>query len=149
MTRDQWLCRFKIPASQLKFRVLLKGHLNSKLLVASVAKPYCMPTAPFVNNRFLYFHINVLPESIDLWLTTPFISICIHRSNCWATNFPHHMKKILTSNIFVLLFIKKTEHIMLCCVESLSHVWLFVTPLTVACQAPLSIDFSNQEYWSG
>ena len=30
-----------------------------------------------------------------------------------------------------------------------SHVWLFVTPWTVACQAPLSTGFSRQEYWSG
>ena len=34
-------------------------------------------------------------------------------------------------------------------VQSLSHVWLFVTPWTVACQAPLSMGFSRQEYWSG
>ena len=26
---------------------------------------------------------------------------------------------------------------------------LFVTPWTVACQAPLSMGFSRQEYWSG
>ena len=31
----------------------------------------------------------------------------------------------------------------------LSHVQLFGTPWTVACQAPLSIEFSRQEYWSG
>ena len=31
----------------------------------------------------------------------------------------------------------------------LSHVWLFVTPGTVACQTPLSILYSRQEYWSG
>ena len=31
---------------------------------------------------------------------------------------------------------------------TLSSVWLFVTPLTVACQAPLSMGFSRQEYWS-
>ena len=31
----------------------------------------------------------------------------------------------------------------------LSHVQLFVTPWTVACQAPLSVGFSRQEYWSG
>ena len=30
-----------------------------------------------------------------------------------------------------------------------SHVWLFVTPWTVACQAPLSMGFPRQEYWSG
>ena len=32
---------------------------------------------------------------------------------------------------------------------SLSHVRLFVTPRTVACQTPLSMGFSRQEYWSG
>ena len=32
---------------------------------------------------------------------------------------------------------------------SLSCVQLFETPWTVACQAPLSMGFSRQEYWSG
>ena len=31
----------------------------------------------------------------------------------------------------------------------LSFVWVFETPWTVAHQAPLSIGFSRQEYWSG
>ena len=31
----------------------------------------------------------------------------------------------------------------------LSCVWLFATPWTVAHQAPLSMGFSGQEYWSG
>ena len=31
----------------------------------------------------------------------------------------------------------------------LSHVQLFATPQTVACQTPLSMEFSRQEYWSG
>ena len=30
-----------------------------------------------------------------------------------------------------------------------SHVQLFVTPWTIACQAPLSMEFSRQEHWSG
>ena len=30
-----------------------------------------------------------------------------------------------------------------------SHVQLFVTLWTVACQAPPSMEFSRQEYWSG
>ena len=34
-------------------------------------------------------------------------------------------------------------------VQSLSCVWLFATPGTVACQAPLSMGFSRQEYWTG
>ena len=35
-----------------------------------------------------------------------------------------------------------------CCAKSLSHVWLFMTPWTVAHQAPLSMVFPRQEYWS-
>ena len=31
----------------------------------------------------------------------------------------------------------------------LSHVWLFATPRTVAHKAPLFMEFSRQEYWSG
>ena len=34
-------------------------------------------------------------------------------------------------------------------VNSLSCVWLFATPWTVACQALLSMRFSRQECWSG
>ena len=38
---------------------------------------------------------------------------------------------------------------LMCVWSGLSHVWLFVTLWTVAHQAPQSIGFSRQEYWSG
>ena len=34
-------------------------------------------------------------------------------------------------------------------VKSFSHVWLLATPWTAAYQAPPSVGFSKQEYWSG
>ena len=34
-------------------------------------------------------------------------------------------------------------------VKSVSHLWLLATPWIVAYQAPLSMGFSKQEYWSG
>ena len=37
----------------------------------------------------------------------------------------------------------------MCVYGLLSHVQLIVTPWTVACQAPLSMKFSGQEYCSG
>ena len=41
-------------------------------------------------------------------------------------------------------------HICVCCVLScFSRVQLCATPWTVAHQAPLSMGFSRQEYWSG
>ena len=32
--------------------------------------------------------------------------------------------------------------------QSLSQVWVFVTPWTVACQAPLPMEFSRWEFWN-
>ena len=37
----------------------------------------------------------------------------------------------------------------MCKCLSFSCVQLFETPWTAACQAPLSVEFSRQEYWSG
>ena len=35
------------------------------------------------------------------------------------------------------------------CISRFNHVPFFATPWTVACQAPLSMRFPRQEYWSG
>ena len=37
----------------------------------------------------------------------------------------------------------------MCVLSRFGHVRLFVTLWTVACQAPLSMGFPRQEYWSG
>ena len=60
----------------------------------------------------------------------------------WAT------REVLTSGWRKL--VKSTgEHLsQFSSVQLFSHVWLFVTPWTVAHQAPLSVGFSRQEYWS-
>ena len=47
---------------------------------------------------------------------------------------------------FVTLLIKLIHRVK---VKSLSRVRLFATPWTVAYQAPWSVEFSRQEYWSG
>ena len=39
-------------------------------------------------------------------------------------------------------------YIVFMCARSLSPVWLIAAPWTVACQAPLSVEFSRQVYWS-
>ena len=41
-------------------------------------------------------------------------------------------------------------HMILCvCAQALNHIQLSLTSWTVACQAPLFMKFSRQEYWSG
>ena len=49
----------------------------------------------------------------------------------------YHLTPVITA------IIKKSVY------YSLNHVRLLVTPWTVAHQAPLSMEFSRQEYWSG
>ena len=45
-------------------------------------------------------------------------------------------------------YLSRTAH-RACVLSHFSHVRLFLTPWTVALQAPLSMGFSRQEYWSG
>ena len=42
-----------------------------------------------------------------------------------------------------------TNPVCVCMLSHFIHFWLFVTLWTVAHQAPLSMEFSSQEYWSG
>ena len=57
--------------------------------------------------------------------------------------------------LFVFIFLRFGHLVVLASfikwsrVKSLSHVWLFATPWTIAYQAPQSMEFSRQEYWSG
>ena len=85
----------------------------------------------------------ILQERIMEWVAIPFsrgsswprvqtrVSCIAGRSfTVWATREDHSLCKVKE-------------------VKSLSHVRLFVTPWTVAHQAPPSMGFSKQEYWSG
>ena len=62
---------------------------------------------------------------------------------------------ILWSDCSILLSLKTLDSLSHCaalcmyCAQLLSYVWLFATPRTVAHQAPLSMGFSRQGYWSG
>ena len=58
---------------------------------------------------------------------------------------------ILDVKSVILLAVKKSSTLkkVVCMYQSLSRVRLLVTPWTVARQAPLSVEISRQEYWSG
>ena len=60
------------------------------------------------------------------------------------------LKIIWTKNCF-LININKIDKPLAKLVKwkALSYIWFFVTPSTVACQAPLSMGFSRKEYWNG
>ena len=70
--------------------------------------------------------LTLLPSSHLLWLLT----LCL----------PFH---------FLGSFWLCWAHLACMRAQLLSHVCLFVIPWAVACQAPLSMGLSRQEYWSG
>ena len=54
---------------------------------------------------------------------------------------------MLLQIIEIILTVSKMD--VCVCAQSLSRVRLSVTPWTIAHQAPLSTEFSRQEYWRG
>ena len=60
------------------------------------------------------------------------------------------MSQNVTSALFIIRETQKQpRYLFMCVLSHFSHVWLFVTPWTVARQASLSMGFSRQKYWSG
>ena len=59
----------------------------------------------------------------------------VRRGTTWTAQDVSKDAHKLTASVFVGVLV-------------LSHICLFVTPWTVACQAPLSMRCSQQEYWS-
>ena len=55
----------------------------------------------------------------------------------------------LRRNGVAIMVNKRVQNAVKLKVKSLSHVQLFAIPWTIAYQAPLSMRFSRQEYWSG
>ena len=62
-----------------------------------------------------------------------------------SSNKSNFFNKIIRILFHTKIFFKSKDKL---CVQLLSHVRLFTVPWTVACKAPLTIAFSQQEYWS-
>ena len=57
----------------------------------------------------------------------------------------NHIRKGVGAGEAANLNVNQKLHLLLC---SCCRAWLFASPWTEACQAPLSVGFSRQEYWS-
>ena len=73
----------------------------------------------------------------------PSFSSALWDPPCSPTSTANVIVKLLTETLVSLLFIY------VCALSCFSRVQFFVTPWTVARQAPLSMGFSRQEDWSG
>ena len=61
----------------------------------------------------------------------------------------YNLWSIVNTGFFRVMCVCVCVCVVCVCACALSPVWLFTMPWTLACQAPLSMGFSRQEYWSG
>ena len=71
-----------------------------------------------------------------------------HSSRLLAT-LSHQGTLVFTDDSSSSFFLRKYLYICVCVLSCFSHVQLFATLRTGACQAPLSMGFSRQEHWIG
>ena len=95
---------------------------------------------------------SVLPNVLDSSLpkTNNLVLLSISHLNCCKY---HELVFLSPVSSVPSLSLAYFQHLMILlsasAVLSLSRVWLFATPWTVACQTPCPWGFSRQEYWSG
>ena len=78
------------------------------------------------------------------------ISVSLPRSEAFLSfGFSSFAISSFISYFNKLLYYKSLHSVVVVVSQSVSRVQLFVTPWTIAHQAPLSMGFSRQEYWSG
>ena len=101
----------------------------------------CVHMCIHIHTLFMYRALLPAPAlshtQCYLELITLFLLAFILLSSKAKTAYPH-------TRILKILKISPCMHAKL-----LSRVHLFAIPWTVACQVPLSMRFSRQEYWSG
>ena len=121
-----WATVHRITKSQMPLKwfnthacICYPLFLDLALLLSFCLPAHLKSTSSCFSPHFYLFHFLCLPW----WLSTWF-------SNVFYQGFRHNSCVCMLSH-------------------SVSHVQLFVTPWTVAHQAPLSMGFSKQECWSG
>ena len=92
--------------------------------------------------RVLEWTAIALPPSISRTFIFP-----NETSYLWKTHYPFPSASV-SVNHHSIFYLREFDYMTYLKVSSLSRVQLFVTPWTVAHQAPQSVKFSRQEYWS-
>ena len=130
---------------QIKKNILKLSYMDKLKLLQNFRKINCSPQKPF----FPYFYFEFLKFlhnfKADFPLTV-IIKYWLHFPCCtvppWAYLTPNSLF-LPPSHFFVVPPPQWKKN------ESVSHVWPFATPWTVAHQVPLSMGFPKKEYWSG
>ena len=122
---------------------------------ANLLKRVITPITPvdeiWLSGNWCQAGFSIVSRKLYVWAM---ISLCTKfytLPNILKRSIPWQDRPLITSHfhfIFnhrqpVIILLEKRKCLLL------SHVQLFATPWTVACQVPLSIEVPRQEYWSG
>ena len=88
----------------------------------------------YVCNTYTYIHIYIHIYNIYIYMTLLKYMYIIYMWHYIFMSYIWHYIFIIYIHIHAQLF---------------SHIWLFATPQTVACQAPLSMGSSSKHTWTG
>ena len=116
-----------------------EGQTNSHFHIFSMAGKTDLTSVESTSAKSGKIHVPFDPEIplMRIFPITTFIIYDISHTTGFTIAFPHALIQYLDFG----------NNLSTCLV--LSHVQLFVTPRTATCQAPLSMGFSRQDYWSG
>ena len=84
-------------------------------------------------------HSKMLQAHLSIYVH---VCVCVH-----VCIYLYLYRDMYEYNLYIYIYTQ--THTCVCMLSPFSHVWPFVTLWTVACQAPLSTEFSRYEYWSG
>ena len=124
--------------------LLSLSHLNSSFSTYKVLEPSLSPL-PFTcsANEKLSFSLRQSSSSVFL---LPLTSTTLQPK----PSSPHLQSKVChLDSALHTLSPPPSMHACMWHAQLPSHIWLFGTPQTTACQVPLSMEFSRQEYLSG
>ena len=115
-------------------------------------KCWRLPNLPvFARGKWHLWVTGMQPSSkLHTWpLCSCLGPITFHNCPYYSVQHPSDGNLLVGVFIFHLFQDSCCLCVCVCMLSRFSHVWLFATLWTVARQAPLSMGFSRQEYWSG
>ena len=113
------------------FRICLRFSFDQLAICFWHSRGHVLPSGHRISRYVMW--VLVMYYLITYGFLCQVLCVCLH--------FPPY------NNCLKLCSYLAAYHTATACI--LSHVWLFVTPWTIACQAPLYMEFSREGYWSG